>query len=119
MANHAPPKPCPHQHCGWIGLGRCPTHGRDRDRARPGATARGYDVAWARTSRAWLARFPWCGQRGDGKLHADHSRCVQLGLRVRAAVTDHILALRDGGARLDPRNFQSLCRGCNAAKVDR
>ncbi len=77
---------------------------------------RGYDTEWAAYSRAWLARFPLCGQRADGRLHPEHSRCVQVGARVRATVTDHILALRHGGARLDPRNHQSLCRGCNAAK---
>jgi 5-methylcytosine-specific restriction endonuclease McrA len=68
-------------------------------------------------SRAWLRRFPWCGQRGDGRLHTEHSRCAQRGERRRAAVTDHIVALREGGERLDPANFQSLCRGCNAAKA--
>jgi 5-methylcytosine-specific restriction endonuclease McrA len=35
---------------------------------------------------------------------------------VAAQVTDHIVALRDGGARLDPRNHQSLCYRCNVLK---
>ena len=83
---------------------------------RPSATARGYDTAWADYSRQWLQRYPWCGQRLDGQLHAEHSRCVQRGQRTRATVTDHIVALRQGGARLDPSNHQSLCHGCNAAK---
>jgi 5-methylcytosine-specific restriction endonuclease McrA len=55
--------------------------------------------------------------RRDGTLSAVHSRCVQRGWRVRATVTDHIVSLRDGGARLDPANHQSLCRSCNAAKA--
>ena len=64
----------------------------------------------------WLRQFPWCGQRMDGRLYAEHSRCVQAGLRVRAECTDHIVPLREGGARLDPRNHQSLCLACNTAK---
>jgi 5-methylcytosine-specific restriction endonuclease McrA len=35
---------------------------------------------------------------------------------VAADVTDHIRSLRDGGARFDPMNHQSLCRSCNTAK---
>lgn len=105
----APPRTC---RCGRIGRGRCPRC----DRARGTATERGYDAEWAAYSRDWLARFPWCGQRADGRLHPENSRCVQRGARVRAQVTDHIVALRFGGARLDPTNHQSLCRGCNAAK---
>jgi 5-methylcytosine-specific restriction endonuclease McrA len=72
--------------------------------------------AEARYSRAWLQTFPWCGQQQDGQLHSTHSRCVQRGLRTRATVTDHIRALRDGGARDDPANHQSLCTACNVAK---
>jgi 5-methylcytosine-specific restriction endonuclease McrA len=34
-------------------------------------------------------------------------------------VTDHILAIRDGGAVFDPANHQSLCNSCNAAKSAR
>jgi len=55
--------------------------------------------------------------RQDGAFHAVHSRCTQRGERVRATVTDHIVSLRDGGARMDPANHQSLCRSCNAAKA--
>lgn len=77
---------------------------------------RGYDAAWTSYARAWLAAFPWCGQRDDGSLHATHSRCVQSGELNRAHVVDHITAIRDGGARLDPKNHQSLCRRCNTAK---
>ena len=113
----APLRPCS-QRCGRLlaGPGPCARCRRRLDAQRGTAAVRGYDRAWATTSRAWLARFPWCGQRSDGGLHAEHSRCVQHGQRVRAQVTDHIVRLRDGGARLDPRNFQSLCRGCNVAK---
>jgi 5-methylcytosine-specific restriction endonuclease McrA len=85
--------------------------------ARGSATVRGYDTTWAHYARTWLRRFPYCGQRADGCLHADHSRCVKSGARTRAQVVDHIVPIAAGGARLEPSNHQSLCRSCNAAKV--
>lgn len=107
----APPRACPH--CGRLRYGGapCPAH------PRPSAVARGYDQAWATYSKAWLARFPWCGMRQDGAFHGEHSRCVQRGLRVNARCTDHIIPLRSGGERLDPANHQSLCASCNIAKI--
>jgi 5-methylcytosine-specific restriction endonuclease McrA len=85
--------------------------------ARGSATVRGYDTTWAHYARTWLRRFPYCGQRADGCLHADHSRCVKSGARTRAQVVDHIVPIAAGGARLESGNHQSLCRSCNAAKV--
>jgi 5-methylcytosine-specific restriction protein A len=110
----APPRPC--SRCGRLVIGRCLACTRRRDEVRGSAASRGYDEAWARTSRAWLARRPWCGQRLDGRLHTEHSRCAQRGERVAATCTDHIVAIRDGGSRLDPMNHQSLCTSCNTAK---
>lgn len=99
-----------------VGAGRCRVCVAKADRARGSAAARGYDGLWARYSREWLARFPWCGLRGDGLFHMEHSRCARNGERVAATVTDHIVAMKAGGARFDPRNHQSLCRGCNNRK---
>lgn len=112
----APPHYCPQRGCRRLVIGRgyCPEHQRARDQARG---SRGYDVAWATFSKAWLQRFPYCGQRFDGWLHADHSRCWQRGERNRADVTDHIVALVDGGTTCDPANAQSLCTSCNLAKA--
>jgi len=117
----APPRPCPTPNCPALvrGRGPCARCRQRRERLRPSAAARGYDAEWAEYSRRWLSRFPWCGQRQDGTFHEEHSRCVAEGRRQRAEVTDHILALIDGGARLDPINHQSLCRRCNARKVIR
>jgi 5-methylcytosine-specific restriction endonuclease McrA len=114
----APPHLCPTPHCGALvhGSGPCPKCRAQRDRTRGTAAARGYDWQWANYSRAWLRRYPWCGQRYGGSFHGEHSRCWQDGRRVAAQVTDHIVALRDGGARLDPRNHQSLCYRCNVLK---
>ncbi len=112
----APPHTCPR--CKRIVPGGpCRRCARARELQRGTATARGYDAEWARYSRAWLQRFPWCGQRADGKRYAEHSLCVQRALYTRAEVTDHIRAIKYGGARLDARNHQSLCGACNRRKA--
>ena len=113
-----PLRPCPKPHCGrLIRVGKaCPYCTRIAERGRGSARARGYDAEWDAYSKAWLAQFPFCGQRQDGALHAEHSRCVQNGQRRRATVTDHIVPIRAGGARLDPANHQSLCVRCNTLK---
>jgi 5-methylcytosine-specific restriction endonuclease McrA len=105
---------CPRGH--GIFRGPCPVCARLRDQQRPGARARGYSPAWDTYSRAWLARRPWCGQRADGTFSAEHSRCVREQRRVPADVTDHIVAIADGGAVFDRTNHQSLCSSCNTAK---
>ena len=110
----APARACPRGHI-IVGGGPCPHCERQRGSSR----ARGYDEAWASFSKAWLRRFPWCGQRLDGLLHTDDSRCAQAGKRRAAAVTDHIIPLVDGGAHCDETNSQSLCVACNVAKAYR
>lgn len=99
-----------------VPAGRCAAHAQAYDQRRGTAQARGYDSRWARISRAWLAQFPLCGMRADGRRHAEHSRCTQEGRRVAAQCTDHIRAMRLGGAPLDRANLQSLCRRCNTVK---
>jgi 5-methylcytosine-specific restriction endonuclease McrA len=110
----APPRPCPK--CHRLISGRCPTCTRARDISRGSASARGYGTTWAAYSRAWLASYPYCGQRIGGVYSPEHSRCTQRGEHVRATVTDHIRSLRNGGALFDGANHQSLCASCNAAK---
>lgn len=95
---------------------RCVTCERRRGQAMPSSAARGYGGEWPTYARAWLARFPWCGQRRDGRRYAEHSRCTAEGRWVRADVVDHIRSIRAGGTRLDPANHQSLCYACNNRK---
>jgi 5-methylcytosine-specific restriction protein A len=115
--SRAPLHPCPRPHCGTLTARTwCRRHEREQWQARESSTARGYGGEWTEYSRNWLRRFPWCGQRQDGKFYKQHSRCTQFGQRVRATVTDHIHPIRDGGARLDPANHQSLCTSCNNRK---
>jgi 5-methylcytosine-specific restriction endonuclease McrA len=106
---NAPPHPC--VVCGRLVTGgpRCARH------QRPSSTARGYGGAWPAVARAWLLRYPWCGQRRDGRLYTAHSACARRRQRIRAAVVDHIRPL-PFGSRLDPDNLQSLCVSCNTRK---
>jgi 5-methylcytosine-specific restriction endonuclease McrA len=107
-------RPCPRGH--GIVRGPCPHCRRLYELGRGGARVRGYDTLWDAFAAAWLRRFPWCGQRADGRLYGDDSRCVRAGRRVPGAVADHIVPLRRGGAHRAPGNTQSLCVGCNTAK---
>jgi 5-methylcytosine-specific restriction endonuclease McrA len=110
-------RPCPRGH--GIFRGPCPQCVALRELARGSARDRGYDAAWDVYARDWLRRFPWCGQRADGRLHREHSACAQRGVRVPAAVADHIVPLRHGGAHRTPANTQSLCTRCNTRKGHR
>jgi 5-methylcytosine-specific restriction endonuclease McrA len=114
----APPKPC--ARCGRLVRGKCEAcskrRAREQDAARPGATARGYDGKWATFARQWLERYPYCGQRIDGKIYTEDSECAQRGLRADAECVDHIQALKAGGKKFAGENLQSLCTRCNLRK---
>ena len=43
-------------------------------------------------------------------------RCGRSGCRIFG---DHIVELKDGGAKLDPKNVQLLCGSCHTAKTAR
>jgi len=111
---NAPPRPCPR--CGALVTSPCRACLRRAGRDRPTSTTRGYGGAWRDVSRRFLAAFPWCGQRQDGRRHDEHSQCTRQNERRRAQVVDHIVPLSVGGARLDPVNLQSLCTSCNTSK---
>lgn len=106
-----------------VSSGHCLAHTKARQQVsdihRGSARQRGYTTRWDTFSKAWLARFPWCGQRADGQRYALHSRCVQAQQWTLAEVTDHIVPLSQGGTNCDEANSQSLCRRCNTAKGDR
>ncbi len=96
--------------------GPCPAHRRAQEQRRGSAHSRGYDRRWRAYSQSWLERHPRCGERMDGELHAEHSRCVQAGRVGQATVTDHIVPVAAGGAFWDRANHQSLCATCHGAK---
>ncbi len=45
--------------------------------------------------------------------------CKAHGRLVLAAVVDHVVPLKDGGARFDRANLQPLCVGCHNRKTAR
>ena len=111
----APPRACK---CGALVTdGRtCSTCKREREQRRGTAHQRGYDKRWARYARDFRARFPFCGQRVDGRFYSEHSLCTREGVKRLGDVVDHITPIRDGGPVFDPSNHQTLCARCNVIK---
>mgnify|MGYP003136418375 CR=1 FL=1 len=70
------------------------------DSKRPSAARRGYDARWRRARALQLDNHPWCNDCGKP-----------------ANEVHHVVALRAGGARLDPANMQSLCKPCHSRKT--
>ena len=111
---YLPAKQCPI--CGTVFNGdRCPECNEQRRRrlARPGTARRPgphdkfYSSSrWRRKSRGYRRRHPFC----------EHCLLTD-GLLVRAAMVDHIVPLRQGGAKMDDKNLQALCTACHAAKT--
>lgn len=71
---------------------------------RPGASVRGYDHRWHKTSKRHLKTEPLC------------RLCKAAGFIVAAVLVDHIIPLSQGGTD-GPTNRQSLCRPCHAKKT--
>lgn len=42
--------------------------------------------------------------------------CQSKGITKLTEVCDHIISIKNGGAKLDRSNLQGLCRSCNNAK---
>jgi 5-methylcytosine-specific restriction protein A len=107
-----PARPCSQPGCPALVTreARCPTHERAHeasDRQRRGsATQRGYGKDWQEVSRPYLKANPWC------------ARCQREGRgQVQARVVGHKVAIRDGGERMNPRNWESLCVSCNTKQA--
>jgi len=92
--------------------GYCPAH------ARRSAFRRGYDKAWARRARQFLARYYYCGMRPGG-LAPVMSACHAAGLERLATQVDHVRAHRDDPVLFDDElgNWQALCSACHARKT--
>ena len=67
------------------------------------ASERGYDWAWAKVSKYVRTNEPIC-------RHCQNAV---------ATMVDHIIPLKQGGARLELNNLQPLCRSCHAIKTAR
>lgn len=96
------PRPCRTPGCaGLVRVGGyCRSCKKHRNRRRPSPAKRGYDQAWRQLRLQHLEEHPHCARCGK-----------------RAVVVDHKTPIRKGGARLDPNNLQSLCRGCHGRKT--
>lgn len=85
---------------------------------RGSSSKRGYD-------RQWYDWLHGCFLRGSDLDVRTTPGALALAARYRCAVCgsrrnleyDHIRPLREGGARLDAKNVQPLCRRCHAAKT--
>src|SRR3989442_225009 len=86
---------------------RCPKHHRAHEQAydarRGTAAERGYDAAHRAWRAAVLARDPICKACG----------------KERSTYADHIVPLKQGGAKLDLANGQGMCSRCHQAKRGR
>jgi len=59
---------------------------------------------WRNTRKRFLAMYPLCKQ------------CEKSGIITPAKVLDHITPVKQGGAKFDFNNLQSLCDKCHASK---
>ena len=107
------PTPCRQPGCGAVLArpGYCDTHRsgvhRDYGRARRSFDAElGFyqSAQWRTVRAAFLRQHPLC------------CACEQRGRVVPAVVVDHVVPIKEGGARFDPRNLQSLCVSDHNAK---
>ena len=110
------PTPCRHPGCGAVLTtpGYCDAHraGQHRDYGR---ARRGFDTelgfyqsaAWRALRAALLRAHPLC------------RLCEARGLLVAAKVVDHIIPIKDGGARYDISGMQCVCIKCHNAKSAR
>ena len=110
------PTPCRYPGCAAVLAtpGFCPQHQasthHDYGRARRGFDAEVgfYQSKDWRVLRAAVLR--------DGPLCV---ACQAKGLLVAATVVDHVVPLKDGGARFDRANLQPLCVSCHNRKTAR
>jgi 5-methylcytosine-specific restriction protein A len=61
--------------------------------------------AWRKLSRAFRRTHPLCAQ------------CDREGRIKQSQVTDHIIAIRDGGDVWDMNNLEALCKKCHDKKT--
>lgn len=119
----APLRPCLEPGCSErVASGRCDEHraqhARRIDRARGGATARGYNYRWHKRRSAFLVRFPLCGQRRPDALRDRLTECQRERRATPATVVDHLIAHKgDPELFWDERNWCASCATCNRLKA--
>ena len=110
----APCANCLHPGCHDLapfGSHYCQRHKRDetpirrKPDKRESSSKRGYDRRWEHLRLQFLRAYPLC------------KACEKEDRFTPAEQVDHIVPLRQGGARLDPSNLQSLCTTCHNSKT--
>lgn len=108
-----PPRPCRKQGCRNFceqGQCYCNEHRKENHRnynkyERNEESSDFYSsTEWRATSKAFREEHPLCEE------------CLKSGRIRPAQLVDHIVPIRQGGAKLDPSNLQSLCNACHSAK---
>lgn len=74
---------------------------KQHDIRRGSSASRGYDRTWGKVQAAYKQAFPLCG------------RCQAMGTIKQMDMVHHIIAIADGGARLEYSNLLSLCWSCH------
>jgi 5-methylcytosine-specific restriction protein A len=103
-------QPCSNPGCReLVQAGRCLAHQsqryREQDSRRESSARRGYDAIWRKLRLIKLNASPLCEEH------------LKRNVVVEAAEVDHIIPIRNGGARLDLTNLQSLCKPCHSQKT--
>jgi len=62
-------------------------------------------VAWRRFREWYICKHPLCEQ------------CEREGRLIKADMVDHIIEIKDGGARLAEENAMSMCWKCHSIKT--
>jgi len=102
----------PLKHCrvsgcsGLTSTGYCDKHAYLRKDIKANKQADPFysSAAWKKARTRYRSKHPLC------------EICLAKGMTVRASLVDHIIEIKDGGARLDERNFQALCTACHGIK---
>ena len=110
---HAPRRNCRQQGCRNLaekGSCYCREHQLEQNRnynryeRDPETQAFYTSKEWRSVRRYQLEHFPLCAE------------CLKEGRYTPATLVDHIKPIREGGARLDMANLQSLCWSCHSQK---
>ena len=103
-----PARPCMRPGCTGLVRDRvcsvCGPRKREKD-LRHSSAQRGYDGRWRRLRARYLKQHSLCED------------CEALGLIVLAVEVHHVVALNQGGKRLDWDNLRALCRSCHSKRT--
>lgn len=103
--------PCRHPGCPNLvpyGTKYCEEHKKMHPEEVRSADRRGYNAAWRKASKQFLAAHPLCGE------------CRLNGRLVKATVVDHVIPHRgDKELFWDRSNWRALCKRCHDRKTRR